>query len=293
MKRDWWHMPGNLPNTRPELDCLLEQVLQQFYFFHVRTYLFLPFLGARWATSPEASFAAAACREPCRQALERYLILRMDTLEDGERLFDCKTSDFVAFVVSVALLLALSATGPTHAGDADRYRQDRALILSIEQAFDRDARQEQGMVAAQCRDALAALRRAGEMPKSLGTMTEVFIPLLGKVQVKQPQLLDRSHPPMPAGIISATKDAQPDAMAADLGTPANMDIFLQTEYMLMNEDFGLAQWVPAGSGAIPVGPSTDFSITAMDLDQDWSKFAPIHQNSFNPQATCAVDFIDR
>src|SRR5438046_1458331 len=107
MPEGWWATPAELPGPGPELDQLIERLVQQFYFFHVRIYLHLPFI-VKSATMFPYDHSRLACMEAARQMLRRFVILRAEV--QGACLFECKTTEFVGFMAAVVLLLGLSGS---------------------------------------------------------------------------------------------------------------------------------------------------------------------------------------
>jgi hypothetical protein len=147
MHLSWWDLPDLIPSSDLEIDALRHRLLLQFYFFHVRINLHLPFVVRSESTSPRDSHRLA-CMEASRQLLTRFLLLR--TRVRGASIFDCKTSDFVAFMAAVALILGLSPTVTPISNE------DQSLITLVKGVFDRE---EKGgcKIAYQCRRMLDIL----------------------------------------------------------------------------------------------------------------------------------------
>lgn len=147
----WWDLPIQLPSDRTELNLLVERLLIQFFYFHVRMYIHLPFLKLHFRpTSHHVSMLASTAA--ARQMLKRYLILR--TRVDGASLFDCKTSDFVGFTAAVVLHLGLSNPNKVPSVPAS---EDLHLLQEVEGLY-WTLEQESGCkIASQCRRAMSLL----------------------------------------------------------------------------------------------------------------------------------------
>ena len=274
MPPDWWNLPRQLPGNGPELDELRDRLLQQFYFFHVRIYLFLPFIK-RSPITPGAGareFAAVACKEPCREALRRFILLRAD-VEEGLSLFDCKTSDFVAFTAAVVLLCALSAPSPAQQ-DADRWRQDWDLISSAEDVFLRLERATGCAMAAQCRSALAAMRVASAGDRH--DPVDISIPFFGKVTMSLPPAV----PARAATLSQPATTAQPPSRSGPTESNLNSEAGIQALSLdaLPIFDVGLeiTEWLSSNVGdGDPLGHVDswfDMDGAMIGLDEDWTAF---------------------
>ncbi|KAF4337757.1 hypothetical protein FBEOM_8354 [Fusarium beomiforme] len=132
MPLSWWDVPDSLPSSHAETDELRNRLLLQYYFFHVRINLHLPFVQRLESTSSRDSHRLA-CMEASRQLLTRFLLLR--TQIGGHSIFDCKTSDFVGFMAAVALILCLSQSTTATSLVSDK---DRNLIARVKCIFERE-----------------------------------------------------------------------------------------------------------------------------------------------------------
>ncbi|KFX92085.1 hypothetical protein V490_05575 [Pseudogymnoascus sp. VKM F-3557] len=216
MPQEWWSIPDELPNPGPELDNLTERLLVQFFFFHVKLYLHLPFIAK--STHPPYDICRLACIESSRRMLRVFLILRTEI--QGASIFECKTSDFVAFTAAVALLVGLSEMHGLR--DA---KEDWRLIASAEAIFQREETENGCRIASQCQKAIRMLSSAHE---DLGVEShEIRIPYFGTVlqgRAKQSAQISRDQqPPLWAPLVPTS-----ESMAEDQGVwPDSLEI----EYM--------------------------------------------------------------
>jgi len=273
MPQEWWNLPDGLLGHSPELDSLRDRLLQQFYFFHVRTYLFLPFLKK---SSPDnvtrnaaRSFALAASEDPCREALQRFLLLRAD-VEEGVSLFDCKTSDFVAFTTAVVLVYALSAS-PTEQ-NAHRRSRDWELVSSVEEVFLRLERTVGCTMAAQCHSALSVMRLAcsGDHRGPV----DISIPFFGKVTMSPPQpeaVSTGANRQTTAVALTSSHPAQTESNTAS--APDDQEVWEDTVPFF---DVGLeiTEWLSTNFAEVSsLGHSDswfDMDSAMVGLDQDWA-----------------------
>lgn len=180
MPRSWWDIPNELLSPGPELDRITERLLQQFFFFHIKLYLHLPFI-VKSATTDRYDMSTLACMEAARQMLKIFQMLRAEV--EGACLFDCKTSDFVSFTAAVVLLVGHSSSS-TMANQA-HFNEDSHLIESAERIFHKEEREKQCKIASQCRNALRILSSAQKNDSadvgSVNKLHEIPIPYFGTV----------------------------------------------------------------------------------------------------------------
>ncbi|KAI5465286.1 hypothetical protein BGZ63DRAFT_373209 [Mariannaea sp. PMI_226] len=182
MPEAWWDLPDQLPNSDPEIDRLRDRLLQQYYFFHVRINLHLPFMARSAVTSTRDSHRLT-CIEASRQLLRRFIILR--TRVRGSSIFDCKTSDFVGFMAAVALLIGISSPN----SDAiltphSTSNEDRNLIMQVKGIFEREVKEISCKIASQCLGMLEMLSNNPVNGSDLPTgraLTKVAIPYFGLI----------------------------------------------------------------------------------------------------------------
>lgn len=259
----WWDLPIQLPSDRTELNLLVERLLVQFFYFHVRMYIHLPLLKLHFRpmshdVSRLASTAAA------RQMLKRYLILR--TRVGGVSLFDCKTSDFVGFTAAVVLHLGLSNPSKVSSVPAS---EDLHLLQEVEGLY-WTLEQESGCkIASQCRSAMSLLAA----PLVDGTSEQrVPVPYFGSVVRRRVEV--HSLEPW-QGEREGNPYFQPTP-SEDMAPPVDENIASRdntcTDYL------GYQVWDGTCHDMLPTETSSamdslsDFRLDLVDfdIDQDWS-----------------------
>jgi hypothetical protein len=181
MPADWWTLPSEPKRSDAGFDDLREHILLQFFFFHVKLYIHLPFIGL---SSMAASYDVSRlkCMEASRELLSRFILLRSEAR--GPCLFECKTTDFVGFTAATVLLICLSRSSDE---TSDRYSDDGAnLIASTESIFEKQ--ESKGCkIAAQCLGTLRFLSHRGsnaELESSSRQANGIRIPFFGTVVKK-------------------------------------------------------------------------------------------------------------
>ncbi|KAK9319422.1 hypothetical protein V1517DRAFT_332656 [Lipomyces orientalis] len=188
LPEDWWNIPAELPEqaTYAEMDSLRERLLQQFYFYWVKVYLHLPFLVKSSTKSPNAT-SRSICIQASRQILRRYRLLRAANLA-GYCLFECKTTDFASFSITIILLIGIFHSGDTSMPPPN-LDEDLGLIAAADGILQREELEKNCGLAAQCRKTLRILSGTQEGESSEYSMAnelrEVVIPYFGAV-VRQP-----------------------------------------------------------------------------------------------------------
>jgi hypothetical protein len=178
---DWWNTaPEELSKQGTDMGELVDSLLIQFFFFHVRMYIHLPFLKSSYST-PSATMGKLNCMAAARSLLVRYLALR--TVHNGEYLFDCKTTDFVGFTAAVALLISINTSPRTFDGVAGSINNDTALLNNVERTLRILEERDDCKIASQCRQALGLLLRPGNDKTASQTIS---IPYFGKVSCGEP-----------------------------------------------------------------------------------------------------------
>lgn len=168
----WWTIPLEEVKSEAEAGEFVDSLLIQFFFFHVRIYIHLPFLNAS-CESPLATVSRFKCASAARSLLRRYLKLR--TLFNGRYLFDCKTTDFVGFTAAVALLVSDS---PSRSNGSEHDSEDMSILQDVEGVFSILEKRDNCKIASQCRQALDLLLRPTISQKSPQTIS---IPYFGKI----------------------------------------------------------------------------------------------------------------
>ncbi|KAK9235281.1 hypothetical protein V1525DRAFT_421512 [Lipomyces kononenkoae] len=188
LPEDWWNIPAELPEqaTYAELDSLRERLLQQFYFYWVKVYLHLPFLVKSSTKSPNTT-SRSICIQAARQILRRYRLLRSAN-QAGYCLFDCKTTDFASFAISIILLISIFHSGDTSMPQPN-LDDDLGLIAAADGILQREELEKSCGLAAQCRKTLRILSGTQEGESSDYSMSselrQVVIPYFGVV-VRKP-----------------------------------------------------------------------------------------------------------
>ncbi|PKS04896.1 hypothetical protein jhhlp_008260 [Lomentospora prolificans] len=278
LPREWWEVPVALPSSQVAIDSLRERMLLQFYYFHVRTYLHLPFIAPSAAPGGKSVVSRAIALDASRQMLKRFLLLRMD-IAPGAPLFECKTSDFVG--LTAAVILALCLYDVDSHGDSPKYESDWGLISAAKDIFEYEAQKNRCKMSGQCCATLNELFRARtpNLYDSRGPdLGDIFIPYFGKVSrntdrhaaARNPKESGSSEPSVQPEISSPPAHAAMPPPEPELPFP-QMDIppFEYAGYE-MGDILGAGRGLHELSGSNwEVNPWSDF---LMDLDQDWDAF---------------------
>ena len=102
----WWELPDQVQADGHDFDEIHVRLHQQLFFFHLRLYIYLPFLSGSEKHSVHSSIVRVASMEAARQLLRRYLSLHSDA--QGLSPSECKLVDFMAFTGAIVLLLGCS-----------------------------------------------------------------------------------------------------------------------------------------------------------------------------------------
>ncbi|KFA69305.1 hypothetical protein S40285_09213 [Stachybotrys chlorohalonatus IBT 40285] len=141
----WWELPVSLPPFGNELDCLVDRMLMQLFFFHVQMYTHLPSMVS---DKHDANTSKDSCQSAARELLKRYLVLRQRV--HGTYLFECKTSDFVGFTATIILLLWMHE-------QSTNSQADLQLVHEVKAVFDQLKIESDCPIAVQCSGALQVL----------------------------------------------------------------------------------------------------------------------------------------
>ena len=256
MPDGWWDVPRELPTQSPEVDNLRTRLLQQFYYFHVKMYIHLPFIAASSTTATRHNVSKLVCLDASRQMLRRFLLLRTEI--QGAPIFECMTSDFVGFTAAVVLLLCLP--------DQDTSDEDRQLISATQSVFREIETKSNGRMASQCRHALEMLSAAHKLTPNgrneIKDTQDVAIPYFGTVVLKHVNRAQTQAYPATAQINPADNATEGwgnlgDASLEYLGPMANPVMSGIDALGGYQENAGLSFWQDLGM---------------VDIDQDWSLF---------------------
>jgi len=280
MPEDWWDTPAKLPGPSPELDQFRERLLQQFYFFHVRIYLHLPFI----VKSPTISLyehSRFTCLEASRQMLRRFVILRTEV--QGACLFECKTSDFVGFMAAVVLLLGLS--GPCEISNPRNSDEDLCVITSMERIFHKEERENGCKIASQCRKTLRILwgieDNDSRNAESSAEPEQILIPYFGTVvrrpvkRVSTQTVSGNAHSSSHGTLFLPLTLQEPTTSST-----AEEQIFFADTHTIEYGGYNTSHDIPGSMhqeadsfGNFPTDDLSPWLDTAMmDIDQDWSMF---------------------
>lgn len=186
MSQSWWAIPDNLLFS--DIANLRERLLLHFYFFHVRLYLHLPSMRTSQPIHAASTtcISRLACIAAARELLKRFNILNMTTPE-GKRLFECKTSIFVAFTGAVVLALGMRHPVDLRYNEVDSQEEDERQLLNFYAALQDEEQRNGCNVSSQCRIALGALLTATPHSDDQANLSaneipcEIRIPYFGKI----------------------------------------------------------------------------------------------------------------
>lgn len=105
MPMEWWKVPTSLSSIESENDSTRTRLQQQFSFFQLRNYVHLPFLTEKSLLQSSDS-SKLICIDSAREMLRRFLLYH--TVVNGEKLFECKTADFIRSMAATILFIGLS-----------------------------------------------------------------------------------------------------------------------------------------------------------------------------------------
>lgn len=264
----WWKIPSELTRSTAERDQLVTQLLIQFFFFHVKMYIYLPFITSP-KTEPRnpslSSGSKLACIEAGRQLLIRYLILRT-SVEDGRFLFDCKTTDFVGFTAAVVLLM-----GSTNLGQSpiDRNSEESQLVIRVKSVFDLIVDRTRCQIASQCRRVLGLLLDPPQGSRPVEE-TKIIVPYFGT--------FIRSHHSADHNMTEPSGHSLGDTHP-QLRTQSNVNEPLELWYAgFAMEDFTWgSSWGSSDNDNLELDGGLGFALGHdafdFDLDQDWTLFS--------------------
>ena len=293
MPQSWWDI-SSFPISRihdavREKDRLLPQVA----FYHIRTYLHLPFM-LKSHPSSRYEHSKMACIHSSREVLRRYHILRSEF--NGQALLDCKTTDFLGFMASVILLIGLVHLGGTM--PARRSQQDEndwhllETSLAIFQRLSVDAGCN---IASQCHRALDTLMRIRD-DNSTGwpgnhDSKKILIPYFGTLSIKGSALLvDSSTGKFGPTNATATPDSSLQSLSNSaalstqtikatgvppktVATYGDANITYDGFYLPNSSTSGMQSGGESFRGLSNGGNTLDWTdMPMMDIDQDWTMF---------------------
>lgn len=225
----WWDLPDRVQADSRDFDEVHVRLHQQLFFFHLRLYVYLPFLSASQENSVHCSIVRVASMDAARQLLRRYLCLHSDS--EGLSPSECKLVDFMAFTGAIVLLLCCSSSPVPGASSSTG---DIEAVLSLIRCFQRQESQENCPIAAQCRKTLTVLLSRSS------TDEEVRIPFFGTVVRKGDQVSNQAaqadripadsphtgnaYAVLPDALSSSTTGTNPTPVSEDLALPSSADL---------------------------------------------------------------------
>jgi hypothetical protein len=272
----WWHasLEDDQLRSRMQLQQLVERLLIHIFFFHIRMYIHLPLLKSTSGQRPDQHFATAvskqACGEAARQILSRYLLLR--THVDGHSLFDCKTTDFVAFTAAVVIIIT---KGASQHSSVHTENDELGLVWEVHRLFQAAGEKDpECKLTAQCRIALSVL--LGHIEDGTDGNQDITIPYFGKVLRRRTDHASRTIEDTEGGGLIAGNVSAPEISAhifADSPSSSWLDGFNIDFTELQLPSIGDENTIGTGGtdGMNASSPSW-FDVASLDIDQDWSLF---------------------
>ncbi|KAK9258055.1 hypothetical protein V1519DRAFT_44704 [Lipomyces tetrasporus] len=253
---DWWILPSSPEAVIETVSSLRKRLLIQMYFFNIRLHLHLPFMRKDPSDSRH-EHSRHCCTVAARELIRRYLLLRSNVFATGEDLFNCKTTDFIAFTACLVLLIGafyVSNLDATESGALSNDQDDSKLIYSLKNILGNLMREKSCKMASQCYLALDTIISANDS----GGPKAVFIPYFGTISIKQrKRSIESSTRHQHASSVPerGTADMHPATRnfdASQFTIDWSIDSSTST---LMDEDF-----------------SAFWNFPMIDIDEDWSQF---------------------
>jgi hypothetical protein len=260
----WWELPDRVQADGRDFDAIHVRLHQQLFFFHLRLYIYLPFLSGSEENSVHGSMVRVASMETARQLLRRYLSLHSDA--EGLSPSECKLVDFMAFTGAIVLLLGCSrSSGPRMSSDGN---DDIEAVRSLIRCLQRQENQENCPIASQCLKTLTVL-----LSRSC-TDEEVRIPFFGTVVRKGDQTVEQTAQADQSFITNSnTGDShalpagQPSSSTTGTNsTPASEDLALPSSA------YSEAPWGMEHPGHMPelaFWPGSHLEDVSADFDTGW------------------------
>ncbi|KUJ13490.1 uncharacterized protein LY89DRAFT_158891 [Mollisia scopiformis] len=270
---EWWDVPNELSGTDTEIDHIRTRLQQHFYFFQLKTYLHLPFLINASKSDPY-HHSKIVCIEAARQMLKIFLIYH--TMVNGEKLFECKTADFIGFTAAAILLIGLSKL---ESGPSLVLSDNDSRVISSVKAIFWESERKGCCIASQCYKALALLSSAND--PTMQEDVKIPIPYFGVVVRRQVEH-NKSCPtndqnqrngqsssrttPSTELAVAPSSSLQPFVSTSSI--PATYDYIKSMPSMV--DDMS---WEVDEFGNLPMLDPAQFLNTGiMDIDQDWMMF---------------------
>lgn len=276
MPPEWWEVPSVISGSEAEVDQIRTRLQQHFYFFQIKKYLHLPFLITS-STADPYHHSKLICIEAARQMLRRFLTLW--TIVNGEKLYECKTSDFIGFMAAAVMLVGLSKleAGPS----LTLSDKDSQLIESAKSLFQENER-EGCRLSSQCYKALMLLSSGDDLTDpSTSESIKIPIPYFGVVVRRHTNqnsatLSNNHHSQLSRVLTSTTPTTKVVATPTDNTNQADFDNVCSFSYPAMDSSYSVPEdmsWEIDDFGNLAgVDPTTWLNYGTVDIDQDWTMF---------------------
>ena len=259
--KSWWGLPDRVQADGHDFDEIHVRLHQQLFFFHLRLYIYLPFLGGSKEDSVHGSIVHVASMEAARQLLRRYLSLHSDT--EGVSPSECKLVDFMAFTAAVVLLLGCSRSSGSGMSSNGN---DIETVLSLIRCLQRQENKENCPIASQCCKTLTVLLSRSR------TDEQVRIPFFGTVVKRGEQTAEHTSQ---ADSSLLTHWNTRDGQASPAGQPSSSPIV--TNSTPADEDLALPSsayletpWWMENLGHMPeLGFLSHLEDVQADFDTGW------------------------
>jgi hypothetical protein len=257
----WWELPDRVQVDGHDFDEVHVRLHQQLFFFHLRLYIYLPFLSGPEENSVHGSILRVASMEAARQLLRRYLSLHSDA--EGLSPSECKLVDFMAFTGAIVLLLGCSSSSSSMLPSD---RNDIEAVLSLVRCLQRQEKQENCPIASQCRKTLTVLLSRSS------TDEEVRIPFFGTVVRKGDQTVGQTAQVDQSFITNSNTG---DSHALSAGPPSSSTTDINSTpasdgLALPSSTYSEAPWGMEHTGHIPeLGFLSHLEDVSGDFDAGW------------------------
>lgn len=248
---NWWDLDIISPQQEQDIDHLVDKLLIQFFFLHVRMYLHLPFLAATTPTE-QLLISSQRCYTISEKMVRCYTSLRTP-MKNGCSPFDCKTTDFVGFTAAVVLLVARRWRAALNMISVDELNSSLALVKDAEIILQGLNQTSSCNVIRQC---YLSLR---QMLHPAGS-ERIAIPYFG-IAVLNPA--DSAH-------VEAGFDTQstPQVEIDSGSVPIELELNLTYPY----SQFGLPNFQGDCAGWRTDTSPLDINPLQWDIDEDWTLF---------------------
>ncbi|CAJ2504797.1 Uu.00g121910.m01.CDS01 [Anthostomella pinea] len=296
----WWLTPnlGNNANDDEALFWDLKQLITQMSHYNILNQLHLPYM-LRSSDQHNHEHSRIACVNASREILSRFVVLR-----SFHRIaFNCRTSDFVALMASMTLLLAhLDSRRPSsQTGNllAHKYLSDRAMMEQVQESMQEVSNLGDDVFSAESDDLLrrllaidaeaadghtgpaeAVTAQAHGVEAAPNSENEgrgvvcVNVPYFGIIKIAREGTISRemprpSHAP-PEALLFAPKQLPATTATTDLVIKEATD----------GDGSAHCQQPPSASPAAPLGPAEAYSQHGLLPSISADTMQPLAQNAF-------------